>query len=81
MSNKIDKNMIKNGRMIRVSNTEKKKFSNANEQYVALWVEDSNGKNERCLLFTESAIKVAEERAKKNQEDLTKKNLIINFLD
>ena len=81
MSNKIDKNMIKNGRMIRVSNTEKKKFSNANEQYIALWVEEANGKNERCLLFTESAIKVAEERAKKNQEDLTKKNLIINFLD
>lgn len=81
MSNKIDKNTIKNGRMIRVSNTEKKKFSNANEQYIALWVEEANGKNERCLLFTESAIKVAEARAAKNQEDLTKKNLIINFLD
>lgn len=81
MSEKIDKNSIKNGRLIKVWNTEKPKFSNANEQYIAIWVEDANGKNERCLLFTPSAIKVAETRASKNQEDLTKKNLIINFLD
>jgi hypothetical protein len=81
MSNKIDKNTIKNGRLIKVWNTEKPKFTNANETYIAIWVEDANGKNERCLLFTESAIKIAEARASKNQEDLTKKNLIVNFLD
>jgi hypothetical protein len=67
--------------LIKVWNTEKPKFTNANETYIAIWVEDANGKNERCLLFTESAIKIAEARASKNQEDLTKKNLIVNFLD
>ena len=81
MSKKIDNNIIKTGRLIRVQNTEKKKFSKANEQYFAIWVEDASGKNERCLLFTESAITIAEARAEKNKEDLTKKSLIIDLLD
>ena len=49
--------------------------------YIAVQVENSNGKNERCLLFTDDEIKKAEERAKRNPEDLTKKGWLVNLLD
>ena len=38
--------------------------------YWAVYVEDANGKNERCLLFTDEQIKISEKRAEKNKEDL-----------
>jgi hypothetical protein len=81
MANLIDKVRVKSGRLIRVWNDERKKFSNAAPEYVSVWVEDADGKNERCLLFTQHEIQVAEERAKKNQEDLTSKSLFTDFLD
>jgi hypothetical protein len=81
MSSVIDKAKIKSGRLIKVTNTQRKKFSNANEAYVAVWVENANGKSERCLLFTESQIKVAEERASKNKEDLTDKSWFTDVID
>jgi hypothetical protein len=77
--NLIDKVKIKAGRLIKVFNTEPK--PNSKPWYVSVWVEDANGKNERCLLFTENEIKHAEERANKNKEDLTNKNFFTNFLD
>lgn len=70
---------IKAGRLISVSNKDRK-FGSALE-YFALWVEDSNGKNERCLLFTEDEIKKAEERANRNPEDLTKKSFLTDLFD
>lgn len=70
---------IKAGRLIRVNNKDRK-FGSALE-YIALWVEDSNGKNERCLLFTEDEIKKAEERANRNPEDLTKKSFLTDLFD
>ena len=39
------------GQLIRVKNLQKK--PNENAVYVAVQVEDENGNNERCLLFTE----------------------------
>lgn len=81
MATLIDKVKIKAGRLVKVWNTEKKKFSNAAPKYVSVWVEDADGKNERCLLFTEKQIQVAEERAKKNQEDLTTKSFFTNLTD
>jgi len=81
MASLIDKVKIKAGRLVKVWNTEKKKFSNAKPWYVSVWVEDANGKNERCLLFTEAEIKKAEERASKNQEDLTSKAFFTNIID
>ena len=72
---------VKNGRLIKVPNTKRPKFSNAKKVYWTVWVEDANGKNERCLIFTDKEIKNAEYRAKQNQEDLTSKNLIIDVLD
>lgn len=79
MANLIDKVKVKPGRLIRVYNTQKKK--NENDGYVSVWVEDANGKNERCLLFTEKEIQRAELRSQKNIEDLTNKNLITDLLD
>lgn len=81
MVNLIDKVKVKAGRLIKVWNTEKKKFSNAAPKYISVWVEDADGKNERCLLFTEKQIQVAEERAKKNAEDITSKGFITDLID
>jgi hypothetical protein len=81
MANLIDKVRVKAGRLIKVWNTEKKKFSNAAPKYVSVWVEDADGGNERCLLFTEREIKAAEDRASKNLEDLTKKDFVTNLVD
>lgn len=79
--NLIDKVRVKTGRLIRVWNTERKKFSNAKPWYISVWVEDADGKNERCLLFTEKEILKAEHRASKNKEDLTQKDWFTDLLD
>jgi hypothetical protein len=44
-------------------------------------VEDADGKNERCLLFTDKEIEAAEKRAAANQEDLTSKGFFTNIID
>ena len=55
MAEIIDKNMkIKMGNMVRVKNTQKK--FNENDLYISIQVEDEDGNNERCLLFTEIEI-------------------------
>jgi hypothetical protein len=81
MASLIDKVKVKSGRLIRVWNTEKKKFSNASAKYVSVWVEDADGKNERCLLFTEKEIARAEDRSKNNSEDLTSKSFFTDLTD
>lgn len=67
------------GRLIPVDNTDRK-FGSA-ESYIAVQVEDSDGGRERCILFTDAEIAKAEERARKNPEDLTEKGFFINLLD
>jgi hypothetical protein len=79
MASVIDQIKVKAGRLIRVFN--KKPAPNAKAQYVSVWVEDADGCNERCLLFTEHEIKKAEERASKNIEDLTKKSFFTDLFD
>ena len=81
MVDKIDKVRVAKGRLIRVVNTERVKFSRANSKYISLQVEDADGGNERCLLFTERAIQEAENRAKRNPEDLTTKSLLTDIID
>lgn len=77
----IDKVKIKAGRLVKVWNTDKAKFSNAKPWYVSVWVEDVDGKNERCLLFTPKEIEMAEFRAQQNSEDLTTKNFFVDITD
>lgn len=81
MAKTLDKVRVKAGRLIRVWNDKRKKFSNANKVYWSVWVEDAKGDNERCLLFTDNEIKRAEERAKNNPEDLPKKGFLVNLFD
>jgi hypothetical protein len=81
MASLIDQVRVKAGRLIKVWNTEKKKFSNAKPWYISVWVEDADGKNERCLLFTQKEIEAAEKRAAANQGDLTSKGFFTNIID
>jgi hypothetical protein len=67
------------GRLIPVDNTNRI-FGSA-ESYIAIQVEDADGGRERCILFTDAEIAKAEERAKRNPEDLTEKGFFTNLLD
>ena len=77
MATKIDDKRVTSGRLIKVLNENKHRL--ANEQYYSVWVEDADGSNERCLLFTENEIRIAEERAAKNPEDLTSKGFFASL--
>lgn len=70
---------VKQGRLITVTNTRKHRL--ANDTYLAVWVEDEDGSNERVLLFTQRDIERGEHRAKMNPEDLTKKGLLQDLID
>ena len=70
---------IVKGRLIQVENTERK-FGSAHS-YIAVQVEDENGSNERCILFTQDEIDKAQERANKNPEDLTEKGFLTDLFD
>ena len=70
---------IRAGRLIRVRNIGKKPA--ANQEYYAVWVENENGKNERCILLTDFELSRAEDRAKKNPEDLPEKSLFMDIID
>ena len=64
MAEIIDKDTdIKMGNLILVKNTKKKPTEN--DEYVSLHVEDEDGENERCLLFTQIEISDMEKSAVK----------------
>lgn len=79
MANVLDQVRVKQGRLIRVENTER--TFGSSDVYIAVQVEDADGSNERCLLFTEKELAVAQDRADKNKEDLTTKSFITNLID
>jgi hypothetical protein len=68
------------GRTVRVYNKNRKHWK-ANTYYVAVIVENENGDNERCLLFTEYELNRAEDRAKKNAEDIPSKGFLADLFD
>jgi hypothetical protein len=70
---------VTKGRMIEVDNTERS-FGSATS-YIAIQVENAEGKEEQCLLFTQAEIEVAKTRAAKNPGDLTKKGFFTDLLD
>ena len=52
MAEIIDKNTdIKMGNLVLVKNTQRKPMENS--EYISIHVEDEDGENERCLLFTQ----------------------------
>lgn len=72
---------IKAGRLIKIQNTNVPTLSNASKEYFSVWVEDADGKNERCWFLTSKDVERLEHRSKKNKEDWTKKGIITNLLD
>lgn len=70
MAEKIDDFKTVMGQMIMVKN--QNKVATANEQYVAIHVEDEDGENERCLLFTEIELSDME----KIEMSLLKKHMV-----
>lgn len=78
---KIDKSVVKAGRLIRVENTNIPKLSNASKEYYSMWVEDANGKNERCWFLTSKDVERLEYRSQRNKEDWTKKGILVDILD
>ena len=82
MAQKLGKHIdVKAGRLIPVYNLGRRKFSRERRFYFSVWVEDADGGNERCLLFTDNELKRAEERAKRNPEDLPKKGWLEDLTD
>jgi len=82
MAKKVVKGIkAKAGRLIRVWNTDRKKFSREALQYTAVWIEDSKGKNERCWLLTDKEIERLEYRSQQNKEDWTGKGFLTDLLD
>ncbi len=79
MAKVLDQVKVKQGRLIRVENTDRT-FGSA-DVYIAVQVEDADGSNERCLLFTEEELEAAQERADNNKEDLTTKSFLTDLLD
>ena len=61
---------IRIGHVKRVKNMNRRKLSNANDSYLAVWLADEV--SPMALLFTDSQIKEASIRAKKNSEDMPK---------
>lgn len=60
------------GKMIHVENTDENRKYNELPIYVAVWVEDAESNEKKCLLFTDGEIERATKRALKNPEDHTK---------
>lgn len=75
---KLTDAIVKGGRLIPVYNKGKQEKKT---HFLAIWVEDHTGENERCLLFTQAEIEKAEKRALQNPEDIPKKTLLIDILD
>jgi hypothetical protein len=57
------------GRLIKVKNQKRAVLTNAKNFYHALWIEDHDGTNERCILLTCKELDAAIHRASRNKED------------
>jgi hypothetical protein len=79
MAKKIVDASVVAGRKILVENQDKKPA--ANRVYVAIWIEDPDGDNEECLLFTMNELERARVRAQKNPEDIPEKGFFTDLFD
>ena len=79
MAEIIDKKIdIKMGNLILVKNTQRKPTEN--EEYVSLHVEDEDGENERCLLFTKIEISDMEKIGSKFLMENMKNGRLYKFM-
>lgn len=77
----MDSARVVPGRLIRVWNKGHEKNDPNDDFHYTLWVEDANGKNERCIILTPKMLAEADQLAKDNPEDLTEKSFIQNVID
>ena len=70
---------VKNGRMFAVQN-KNRKFGAVNK-YVFVYLEDSQGDNEKPYLFTPNQLRTARKRAEESPEDLAEKGLLADWFD
>lgn len=70
---------VKQGRLVPMWNQGHE--DNVDEWFYALWVEDHDGRNERCIVLTRQMLAKAEKLAGLNKEDLPAKPLIRDLLD
>lgn len=75
----VKKVRVKMGRLIPVYNQDPRR--GAKPVYVSVRVEDADGKNERCLLFTQAQIDAAARRAAANPEDCPKPGSLTDLFD
>ena len=85
---KLDDQRVIPGRLIRVLNKAKPGIMDDDEVadhtdniLSMVWVEDADGGNERALAFTPLMLKLAEEMAQQNKEDIPKKGSIQDLID
>ena len=79
MAEIIDKKIdIKMGNLILVKNTQRKPTEN--EEYISLHVEDEDGENERCLLFTKTEISDMEKIGSKFLMENMKNGRLYKFM-
>ena len=97
MAIKLDKDaVVKMGRLVPVINQNNKKrqeiLVDTNDSVVsydslddyilyAVWVEDVDGKQERCILLTPTMLAEAEQLAKDNPEDVTERSMLQDLID
>jgi hypothetical protein len=82
----LDDCRIVPGRVVRVLDKRKEDDDDNYEDEtknvkLVVWVEDSDGGNERALMFTPEMFEAAEELAAQNPEDIPEKSLIQDLID
>ena len=76
MAEKLTSASVKLGRLIAVTNQHRRQGTNDVPVLNALWIEDSDGGNERCIMLSPRMLKAAEYLAQKNPEDIPSRSLL-----
>jgi hypothetical protein len=79
MAKIINRAKVKMGHIIKVWNTERPKFSNANTTYHVIHCQQ--GDREFPIMLTEKELERAAYRATQNPEDVPKKGFLTNIFD
>ena len=79
MAKIINKEKVKKGHIIKVWNTERPKFSNANATYHIIHCEQ--GGKEFPIMLTHNELMRSSHRARQNPEDVPKKGFLTEIFD
>ena len=48
---------VVNGQIVRIPNSARKAFSTASKEYLAVWFDQYDGKDDRCYMFTDAELR------------------------